>query len=106
MLTKIEPNGKWSCEGIDVTKVDTPTYSALCKLRDYEKTGLNPGDFRSESYDKRYMYKVLYDDFEGIHRMILCDTEKSAKEMETNLKALGYMGVVRNRYSWQTIIEK
>lgn len=106
MLTKIEPNGKWTCEGIDVTKVDTPTYSALCKLRDYEKTGLNPSDFRSESYDKRYMYKVFYDDFEGVHRTILCDSEKTAKEMEEIFKSLGYMGVVRNRYSWQTIIEK
>lgn len=106
MLTKIEPNGVWSCEGIDVTKVDGPTYWALCKLRDYEKTGMNPSDFRSESYDNRYMYKVFYTDFEGVRRTILCDSEKTAKEMEENLKSLGYKDVVRNLFSWQTIIEK
>lgn len=106
MFTKIEPNGKWSCEGIDVTKVDNATYSALCKLRDYEKTGLNPGDFRSESYDNKYMYKVFYDDHQGKRRFILCETEKHAKVMEADLTELEYRNVVRSKFSWQIIIEK
>lgn len=106
MLTKIEPGGRWSCEGIDVTKVDKPVYGALCKLRDYERTGLNPGDFRSDSYEKKYMYKVLYDNKNGKRLYILCENEEEAKEMAANLEALGYKNIVRNIFIWQVFVEE
>lgn len=80
MFTKIEPDGRWSCEGVDVTTVDKSLYGPLCKLRDYEKTGLNPGDFRAYSYRVQYMYKVVYEDKTGRLRIMLCETDNEAKE--------------------------
>ena len=92
MLTKREPDGSWSVEGIDdITKVGPAVYGALCKLKDYEKTGLNPGDFRSDSYEVKYMYKV---------------NEEESKEMQLNLEALGYKDVVRNIFFWQVLVEE
>lgn len=86
MFTKIEPDGRWSCEGVDVTTVDKSLYGPLCKLRDYEKTGLNPGDFRAYSYRVQYMYKVVYEDKTGRLRIMLCETDNEAKEK--NLQGL------------------
>lgn len=44
MLTKINPDGTWSCYGINLSQVDGNVYGALCKLRDYEKSGFEPDD--------------------------------------------------------------
>lgn len=44
MLTKINPDGTWSCNGIDFKGVSGNMYGALCKLRDYEKRGFEPDD--------------------------------------------------------------
>ena len=44
MLTKINPDGTWNCQGVDFGEVSGNLYGALCKLRDYEKTGLEPDD--------------------------------------------------------------
>lgn len=60
MLTKTNPDGTWSCRGIDFSEVSGNVYGALCKLRDYEKTGLNPSDFMGDSYEKMYVYKIFY----------------------------------------------
>ena len=40
MLTKKNPDGTWSVKGIDFKDCTGNMYGALCKLRDYEKTGL------------------------------------------------------------------
>lgn len=47
MLTKTKPDGTWNVVGADgkeipAREIPTALYGALCKLRDYEKTGLNP----------------------------------------------------------------
>ena len=47
MLTKTKPDGSWRVVGSDGKEIpwkDVPNelYGAICKLRDYEKTGLSP----------------------------------------------------------------
>ncbi len=37
MLTKTNPDGTWSCNGIVFKELSGNMYGALCKLRDYEK---------------------------------------------------------------------
>ena len=44
MLTKINPDGTWSCRGINMENIDGNLYGALCKIRDYEKSGFEPDD--------------------------------------------------------------
>ena len=44
MLTKINPDGTWSCQEVDFKELKGNMYGALCKLRDYEKSGFEPGD--------------------------------------------------------------
>lgn len=44
MLTKINPDGTWSCRGVDFKGLTDGMYGALCKLRDYEKSGFEPKD--------------------------------------------------------------
>ena len=43
MLTRQSPDGNWEVTGIPWSKIQGSLYGALCKLRDYEKTGLQPG---------------------------------------------------------------
>ncbi len=106
MFTKIEPDGRWSCEGVDITSLDKSIYGPLCKLRDYEKTGLNPSDFRAESYRAQYMYKVVYEDKRGKLRIMLCETDNEAKEMKLNLEALGYRKVMWSMSYRHVLIEE
>ena len=48
MLTKTNPDGTWGVIGtasggiVPWKEIPAELYGALCKLRDYEKTGLNP----------------------------------------------------------------
>jgi len=42
MLTKTNPDGTWSCLGVKFSEVRGNLYGALCKLRDYEKSGFEP----------------------------------------------------------------
>lgn len=44
MLTKINYDGTWSCKGINFEDLNGNAYGALCKLRDYEKSGFEPDD--------------------------------------------------------------
>ena len=44
MLTKINSDGTWNCQGVDFKEVKGDMYGALCKLRDYEKSGFEPSD--------------------------------------------------------------
>ena len=43
MLTRQSPDGNWEVTGIPWSEIQGSLYGALCKLRDYEKTGLQPG---------------------------------------------------------------
>lgn len=105
MLTKRLPDGTWICEGVDLRDVEPAIYGALCKLRDYERTGLNPSDFRSSSYENKYMYKVMYENKQGKQMYILCENGEEACEMEMNLEALGYRDIVRSSFSRQVLID-
>lgn len=42
MLTKINPDGTWSCRGVNWNEISGNVYGALCKLRDYELSGFEP----------------------------------------------------------------
>ena len=44
MLTWKEKNGTWGVYGVDFRDCNDNMYGALCKLRDYEATGLNIDD--------------------------------------------------------------
>lgn len=44
MLTKTNSDGTWSCQGVDFSEVRGNLYGALCKLRDYEKSGFEPDE--------------------------------------------------------------
>ena len=44
MFTKTNPDGTWSCHGVDFSEISGNLYGALCKLRDYEKSGFEPDD--------------------------------------------------------------
>lgn len=105
MLTKRLPDGTWTCEGVDLREVEPAVYGALCKLRDYERTGLNPSDFRSNSYENKYMVKVKYENKHGKQLYILCENDEEACEMEMNLEALGYRDIIRDRFSRQVLMD-
>ena len=44
MLTRTNPDGTWRVYGVDFGDCNDNMYGALCKLRDYEATGLEPHD--------------------------------------------------------------
>ena len=100
MLTEVKPDGTWSVQGVDFKDCKGGMYGALCKLRDYEKTGLNPSDFRSDSYEKKCVYKV----FCGTEA-IYCETKENAETMVELLKKAGYDARM-NVWSWQAFIEE
>lgn len=54
-LTWTNPNGEWGLTGItedELKNVGSRIYAALCKLRDYENTGLEP----EQLYEMDRMY--------------------------------------------------
>lgn len=44
MLTKTNSDGTWNCQGVEFKGLSEGIYGALCKLRDYEKSGFEPDD--------------------------------------------------------------
>lgn len=107
MLTETRPDGSWSVSGVDFKDCKGNMYGALCRLRNYEKTGLNPEDFRSDSYENKYMYKVFYKpaseaEFQGI----LCETKENADAVADILEKAGCKNVLVNQWSWQVFIEE
>lgn len=114
MLTKTNPDGTWSCTGIEFKGLSGNMYGALCRLRDYEKTGLNPDDFRANSYEKMYVYKIHYTksvvDKDGKShtevKTLYCPDKKEAEAICAALKSNGYMDAAVNRWSWQMLIEE
>lgn len=41
-LTWKNPDGTWGLKNIDIKEVPKELYGAICKLKDYEETGLMP----------------------------------------------------------------
>ena len=77
MLTKTKPDGTWSVIGADGKEIpwkDVPNelYGAICKLRDYEKTGLSPDtieitrDENKRLCDENRRLKALVDELERV----------------------------------------
>ena len=107
MITEVKPNGEWSVKGVDLKKCSPEMYGALCKLRDYEKTGLNPDDFVGKGYEKKYMYKVFYKTSAGAEfQGVLCETKESADQIADMLEQAGCKNVLVNQWSWQVFIEE
>ncbi len=107
-LTFCEPNGNWGIVGMNDANQDEKMYGVASKLKDYEKTGLNPSDFRADEYEKKYVYKVFYFgeiDGKDLCHTILCENEAEAKRMELILINSGFKDVARNKYSWEIFIE-
>ena len=77
MLTKTKPDGTWNVIGADGKEIpwkDVPNelYGAICKLRDYEKTGLSPDtieitrDENKRLCDENRRLKALVDELERV----------------------------------------
>ena len=43
-ITWKTPDGSWGVEGIPLDEIDHRLYGALCKLKDYEDSGLSPDE--------------------------------------------------------------
>ncbi|MBR1592520.1 MAG: hypothetical protein IJ666_05860 [Ruminococcus sp.] len=80
-------------------------YGALCRLRDYERTGLNPQDFRGREYEKLFLWKVNYLDGNEFHT-VYCETKEDADRMYDILKGAGCKSVGVNVWGWQAFIEE
>ena len=107
MFTKTNPDGTWEVKGIDLKECPPEMYGALCKLRDYEKTGLNPSSFRSADYEVRYLYKLFYVPSPGARQQrVLFESYEEARRFVEILEREGCPSVIVNSFSWQTLIEK
>lgn len=51
-LTYQTPDGSWGVHGVDIKRMPAAVYGALCKLKDYEETGLEPSQLYG--MDKAY----------------------------------------------------
>lgn len=85
MLTKTKPDGSWSVIGSDGEEIpwkDIPNelYGAICKLRDYEKTGLSPDTIAITRDENKRLC-------EGILQL-----NKRVDELESVLKGSGNNG--------------
>lgn len=58
-LTYRTPDGNWGVRGIDVKQMPAAVYGALCKLKDYEDTGLEPSQLYQMDEAYRDMCKEL-----------------------------------------------
>lgn len=75
-ITYDTPQGEWGINGINIKDVPRPLYGAMCKLHEYEKTGLDPDDIYE--LDKMYRDKceqvnklqdvnlILHDKYEAL----------------------------------------
>ena len=103
MLTEVKPDGTWSVKDVDFKDCKGGMYGALCKLRDYEATGLEPDDFMGDEYKKKRLYKVHYTDSTGLH-VIYCESRKNAEFTADLLREKGLDAGV-NQWSWHALIE-
>ena len=104
MLTETNPDGTWRVKGIELDECTPEMYNALSRLRDYERTGLNPQDFGGRKYEKLFLYKLYYSDNSGFHT-VYCETKEEADRICGILKNAGCKNVSVNVWSWQAFIE-
>lgn len=105
MLTKTDTDGTWSVKGIELDECTPEMYNALSRLRDYERTGLNPEDFRGREYEKLSLYKVYYSENNEFHT-VYCETREGAERICNILKNADCKNVNMNVWCWQAFIEE
>lgn len=105
MLTVKKPNGEWYVKGVDFKDCTSEMYGALCKLRDYEATGLEPDDFRSDIYEKIILYRVNYLGDDNRTHTFYCQSKEEAERLETVLSMFGYKYVTLDNWDCQAFIE-
>ncbi len=92
-LTEKDSNGSWALKGIPwkslsegqiITKdISTRIYGALCKLKDYEDTGLSPEDVRMSEYALEDAAEEL-EEFWGMETNLVGEIKDLLKKMEVN----------------------
>lgn len=106
-LIRRSPDGHFELPGVSWDEIPGTVYGALCKLRDYEKTGLHPDDFGADAYEKKRVYKIFYklpgDD--EIHTLY-AENDDQAEKIVAMLSRSGAVAAVKNRWSWEVFIEK
>lgn len=94
-LTELREDGQWSlkgvgwedlCAGITTTKKEAENlYGAICKLKDYEDTGLNPDKVEQMKYD-----------LEDLNNFMKSEAAKLLIELQEE----------RRKYRWVTVDEQ
>ena len=100
-LTFIEPDGTWGIVGMNESNKDQKMYSVACKLRDYEKTGLQPDEVERLKNDSvNSLINMLEKEAERIRDEAIENIDpndslgkllkmKKAANIETAIKVLG-----------------
>lgn len=106
-LIRRSPDGHFELPGVSWDEIPGTVYGALCKLRDYEKTGLHPDDFGATSYEKKRVYKIYYKlpEDDEMHTLY-AENEDQAGKIIVMLANSGASSIVQNRWSWEVFIEK
>lgn len=55
-ITQKEPNGRWWIQGVDFAALPSAAYGALCKLLNYEDTGLSPDEVERMKDDAKEIH--------------------------------------------------
>ena len=87
-LTFIEPDGTWGIVGMNESNEKQKMYAISCKLRDYERTGLQPDDverLRNNAVDM--IREKLIE-----HRALLQEKEKKENDSYQHLSILKEIG--------------
>lgn len=106
-LIRRSPDGHFELPGVSWNEIPGTVYGALCKLRDYEKTGLHPDDFGAESYEKKRVYKIYYKlPEENEMHTLYADNDDQAEKITALLTKSGVSDITKNRWSWEVFIEK
>lgn len=74
-ITYDTPQGEWGINGINIKDVPGPLYGAMCKLHEYEKTGLDPDDI----YEMDKLYREKCEQLNNMERSYIVMAEQ--KEM-------------------------
>lgn len=89
-LTFIEPDGTWGIEGMNDSNQEQKMYAVACKLRDYERTGLQPDEVERL---KDSAIKLIR---EKLHEKgkILNEKQKNSKDSYQDLLTLKEIGEI------------
>lgn len=66
------PNGIWGVQGVKWAEIPDRLYGALCKLRDYEETGISPAQVRTLTDDGSLVVWTLEDKEHNVWRCAGC----------------------------------